>query len=81
MQIKYQHRNLKPETTFTFTSNIYPLLEDLSQFRAETDLSFKREFIDDLNFEVVIYHSYLSEPPVGAAESDYGVTTSLGYSF
>lgn len=81
LQIRYQHRNLDPETMFTFTSNVYPLLEDLSQYRAETDLSFKREFIDDLNFEVLIYHSYLSDPTEGAATSDYGVTTSLGYSF
>ena len=81
IQVRYQHRNLDPETTFSFTSNVYPLLEDLSVFRAESDLSLRREFIDDLNFEILIYHSYLSDPTEGAANSDYGVTTSLGYSF
>lgn len=81
LQVRYQHRNLDPETTFSFTSNVYPLLDDLSVFRAESDLSLRREFIDDLNFEVLIYHSYQSDPTEGSANSDYGVTTSLGYSF
>ena len=63
------------------TSNIYPLLEDFSQYRSETDLSFKHEFVKDLNFEVSLYHSYLSDPPEGSESRDYGLTTSLGYSF
>lgn len=62
-------------------SNIYPLLEDFSQYRSETDLSFKHEFVKDLNFEVSLYHSYLSDPPEGSESRDYGLTTSLGYSF
>ena len=81
LQVKYQRRNLAPDTYFTITSNVFPRLEDFSQVRAETDLSFRREFIDDLNFEVLVYHSFLSDPPAGSAESDYGITTSLGYSF
>jgi putative salt-induced outer membrane protein YdiY len=72
---------LIPETSITFTSKIYPLLEDLSSYRAETDLSLKREFIEDLFFEIVVGHSYLSDPPTGASSTDYAVTTSLGYSF
>lgn len=81
IQVRYLHRNLEPDTSVTFTSNVFPLLEDLREFRAETDLSFRREFIDDLFFDVTLYHSFLSDPPPDAAESDYGITTSLGYSF
>ena len=65
----------------TFTSNIFPLLEDLSQYRAETDLIFRREFVEDLFFDVTLSHSYNSHPPTGAEKIDYTVTTSVGYSW
>ena len=81
IEIRYLRRNLVPETSATFTTLIYPLLDDLSQFRAETDLSFKREFFSDLFLSFSVGHSYLSDPPADASSSDYSVTTSLGYSF
>ena len=81
IEIRYLRRNLVPETSITFTTKIYPLLEDLSSFRAETDLSFRREFVEDLFFEFAVGHSYLSDPPTDAESIDYAITTSLGYSF
>ena len=81
IEIRYLHRNLLPETSINFTTKIYPLLEDLSKYRAETDLSFRREFVEDLFFEVSVGHSYLSDPPADSESTDYAVTTSLGYSF
>ena len=81
IEIRYLRRNLVPETSATFTTVIYPLIDDLSQFRAETDLSFKREFFSDLFLSLSVGHSYLSEPPADGASSDYSITTSLGYSF
>ena len=65
----------------TLTSNFFPRLDDFSNYRAETDLIFSREFIDDLSFDVQFYYSYLSEPPDGAENEDYGLVTSLSYSF
>ena len=42
----------------------------------------KYEFVDDLFFELRVYGSYDSKPPTEDVEqSDYGFTTSLGYSF
>ncbi len=81
IEMRYLRRNLIPETQITFTSVVYPLLEDFSQFRAETDLSFKREFISDLFFNLSVGHSYISNPPTGASSTDYNIITSLGYSF
>jgi len=80
-EVRYLRRHLSPETTITFTSKIFPLLEDLSVVRAETDLILKREFISDLFFEVSVGHSFQSDPPDGGEKVDYAVTTSLGYSF
>jgi len=81
LQVKYLHRNLDPESFISFTTNVYPLLEDLSSYRAESDLTYRHEFIEDLFFDLTVYRSYLSDPPEGAVGTDYGVTTSIGYSF
>lgn len=81
IQFRYLHRSLKPESHISLTTNVYPLLTDLSSFRSETDLSFRREFIEDLFFDVTFYHSYSSDPPTDADQYDYGLTTSIGYSW
>jgi hypothetical protein len=57
------------------------LIEDLSQYRAETDLSFRREFFNDFFWDLTITHSYLSHPPENASSSDHNVITSIGYKF
>jgi hypothetical protein len=79
--IRYLRRVLAPSTDLAFTSNIYPLLEDFSQFRAETDMTLRREIIEDLFLDLSFYHSYTSNPPTDAEKEDYGVITSIGYSF
>jgi len=79
--VRYLHRSLVPESDVTFSTQIFPLLEDLSSFRAETNLTFRREIVNDLFFDLSVYHSYLSDPPVDSEKDDYGVVTSLGYKF
>jgi len=81
IEIRYLHRKLTPEASLVFTTKIFPLLEDLSTYRAESDLKLIYEFVEDLFFEVGVGHSYTSDPPTDAASTDYVVTTSLGYSF
>ena len=80
-ELRYLHRKLLPETSLTFTSTIYPLLKDLRSFRAESDLSLKREVFEDLFLDVTVGYSYSSNPPMGGEKSDYVATTSFGYSF
>ena len=81
IQMRYLHRRIVPESNITFTTNVFPLLEDPSVYRTETDLIFRREFIEDLYFDVTLSHSYNSAPPTGAQKVDYTVTTSIGYSW
>jgi putative salt-induced outer membrane protein YdiY len=81
IEIRYLRRRLVPETSFRFTSTVFPLLSDVSQWRAESDLSLRREVFDDLFLELGVGYSYISEPPTGAEKSDYTATTSIGYSF
>jgi hypothetical protein len=88
IQIKYLRRRNEPSTDITFTMDIFPLLEDLSTFRSNSNLSLRKEIIDDLFFDLTFFYNYISNPPlisetppVFAEKDDYGVVTSIGYSF
>jgi hypothetical protein len=71
-----------PETDVAGTLTLLPSLTESGRYRAEGDLRAKYEFVDDLYFELKFYGSYDSQPPLSDSEqSDYGITTSLGYSF
>lgn len=71
-----------PETDIGGSFSLLPSLTKSGRYRAEGDLRAKYEFVDDLYFELKLYGSYDSKPPLADTEqSDYGVTTSLGYSF
>ncbi len=71
-----------PETDIGGTLSLLPSLTQSGRYRAEGDLHAKYEFVDDLYFELRLWGSFDSEPPtVGATKSDYGLVTSLGYSF
>lgn len=71
-----------PETDIGGSLALLPSLTESGRLRAEGDLRAKYEFVDDLYFEVKLYGSYDSKPPLaGSEQSDYGLTTSLGYSF
>ena len=81
LQIRYLHRNLKPESSINFTMNVFPVLEDFSNYRTETSLILDRELINDLDFRIDIFHKYQSEPPSTGEKTDTGVITSLVYSW
>ncbi len=71
-----------PETDIGGTLSLLPSLTKSGRYRTEGDLHAKYEFVDDLYFELRLWGSFDSDPPVaGATKSDYGLVTSLGYSF
>ena len=80
-QIRYLHRNLKPESSINLEMNVFPLLEDLGTYRSETSLILNREIINDLDFRIDIFHKYQSEPPTDGEKTDTGVITSIVYSW
>ena len=79
--INYLHRRHEPSSDINFSTEIFPLLEDFSNFRSTSNLTVRREIIDDLFFDLSFFYNYLSDPPEGAEKDDYGVITSIGYSF
>jgi hypothetical protein len=71
-----------PEASFDAMLNFYPSLTESGRVRSEGKLRSRYEIVDDLFFEVSLYGSYDSDPGAQAeSNSDYGLTTSLGYTF
>lgn len=79
--VRYLHRRNEPSSDIVFTTNIFPRLEDFSSFRSDSNLTVRREIIDDLFFDLSVYYTYLTDPAFRAENDDYGVVTSIGYSF
>jgi hypothetical protein len=70
-----------PEISLASTMYLYPSLTESGRWRGNLDVSLRREIISDLFFDISFYESYDSAPPSGAATTDYGIVTSLGYKF
>ena len=71
-----------PEASMDATVNVFPSLTESGRVRAEGQLNARYELVSDLFLQLSLYGSYDSQPGAGAeSKSDYGVTTSLGYSF
>jgi len=71
-----------PKTSLTARAVVFPSLTESGRYRTEANISLRREIISDFYLDLSLYHTYDSDPPDVLAEtSDYGVVTSLGYSF
>lgn len=71
-----------PKTNLRASLALYPNLTDTGRHRSRFDLALRRELASDFYFELSLHSSYDSDPPdEEASNSDYGVTSSLGYSF
>jgi hypothetical protein len=71
-----------PEANLDASLLLLPSLTESGRVRSEAKLRSRYEIIDDLFFEVSLYGSYDTDADATAdSKSDYGMTTSLGYSF
>jgi hypothetical protein len=71
-----------PEASLDAMLSVFPSLTESGRVRVESKLRSRYEIVKDLFFEVSLYGSYDSDPGQNAeSNSDYGLTTSLGYSF
>jgi hypothetical protein len=71
-----------PKTNLTAKAVLYPSLTESGRYRTDASISLRREIVSDFYLDLSLYQSYDSDPPDELAEkSDYGVVTSLGYSF
>ena len=71
-----------PERNIHLELSIFPSLSDPGRYRASFDTVMKVEIVKDLYFDITAYASYDSEPVSDtASQSDYGITSGLGYKF
>jgi hypothetical protein len=61
---------------------VYPSITDSGRTRAQFDINLRWEMIKDLFWDLNFYNTYDSDPPSGSlSTNDYGVVTSIGWSF
>ena len=72
----------EPETDIRVNLIVYPSLSESGRVRAEFDARLRREIVKDFFFTISVYDSFDSEPPVeGSETNDYGLNSSVGWSF
>jgi hypothetical protein len=60
----------------------FPSITESGRTRSQVDLGLRWEIVSDLFWDLSYYNSYDSNPSSGAdSTSDYGVVTSIGYSY
>ena len=60
---------------------VLPSLSDSGRVRGEAALRLRREMVEDLFLELSLYDSYDNRTVAGSRSNDWGLATSLGYSF
>lgn len=71
-----------PKVSLNATVLLYPSITESGRYRTSSNLTLRREIVSDFYLDLSLYQSYDSDPPDATAEKDdYGITTSLGYSF
>lgn len=76
----FQYRHPKIDITSNF--ELYPSLTINNRVRFEYDIAAKYEIVRDLFFNLQFYVSSDTKPATGeSAKSDWGVITSIGYTF
>jgi hypothetical protein len=68
-------------TNFSLTAFAYPGLSDLGRFRVDSKGVIKYELIKNLYLNFSAYLNYDSKPPRPTSKSDYGASSSLGWTF
>jgi hypothetical protein len=71
-----------PKTILTARAALFPSLTESGRYRTDSSISLRREIVSDFYLDLSLFHNFDSDPPDEfASTSDYGVVTSLGYSF
>jgi hypothetical protein len=76
------YRFTAPETTLTSSLKLFPYLTDFGRTRARLDVSLQRKFTRSFSLNLSLYDDYDSSPPgTRVVTNDFGIVTSLGFTF
>ena len=70
-----------PEMDITTTLTVLPSLTDWGRVRADLDTRIQYELFKDFFWAVTLFDNYDSSPPEGTETNDFGINTSVGWSF
>jgi hypothetical protein len=70
-----------PQVNLAASLMVLPSLSESGRVRAEAALRLRREMVKDLFLDLSLYDSYDNRAVAGAPSNDWGLATSLGYSF
>ena len=71
-----------PEIDITSYFDFYPSFTVKDRYRTDLDIKFKFEIFNNFYIGFTFYHTLDTKPPETAQSgSDWGITTSIGYSF
>ena len=71
-----------PAVDLSARLSAFPSITESGRLRAQFDVSLRWEIINDLFWDLSYYNTYDSDPPSGSeSTNDYGIVTSIGWSF
>jgi hypothetical protein len=70
-----------PEIDITTTLTVLPSLSNWGRIRADFDTRIQFELFKDFSWSATLFDTYDSRPPEGNETNDFGITTSVGWSF
>jgi len=71
-----------PTVDLSAKLTVFPSITDSGRTRGQFDVNLRWEMIKDLYWDLSYYNTYDSDPPSGSlSTNDYGVVTSIGWSF
>jgi hypothetical protein len=71
-----------PKTDFRTTLTIWPSITDWGRVRGNLDATLGQHiFTDDFSLDLTAYMTYDSSPPSGGEKEDFGIITSINYTF
>ena len=70
-----------PEMDITTTLTVLPSFSSWGRIRADLDTRIQYELFKDFFWGVTLFDNYDSRPPEGNEKNDFGINTSVGWSF
>ncbi len=70
-----------PKTAVDLVVDFFPSITEKGRYRSDISVDIRREIVVDFFFDLEVYDQYDSGSSGDGATSDYGITTSLGYSW
>ena len=70
-----------PEIDIITTLTVLPSLSNWGRIRADFDTRIQFELFKDFSWSATLFDNYDSRPPEGNETNDFGITTSVGWSF